>query len=100
MTASKGGIETLTKVAALELAPDVRVNCVAPGAIEVERTRLELPDYAGTFARMTPLRRVGYGDDVTDAVVFLAGPLARFITGQTSTVDGVFFVHPPSSVEP
>ena len=81
-TASKGGIEMLTKVAALELAPEVRVNCVAPGAIEVERTRLELPDYAGTFARMTPLRRVGYADDVADAVVFLASPLARFITGQ------------------
>jgi 3-oxoacyl-[acyl-carrier protein] reductase len=94
-TASKGGMEMLTKVSALELAPEVRVNCVAPGAIEVERTKLELPDYAGTFARMTPLRRVGYGDDVADAVVFLVSDAARFITGQTIAVDGGLFTQPP-----
>lgn len=94
-TASKGGIEMLTKVAALELAPDIRVNCVAPGAIEVERTRRELEDYAGTLGRMTPLRRVGTPEDVADAVVFLASPAARFITGQTIYVDGGLFIQPP-----
>lgn len=94
-TASKGGLEMLTKVSALELSPEVRVNCVAPGAIEVERTKLELVDYAGTFARMTPLRRVGYADDVADAVVFLASDEARFITGQTLGVDGGLFTQPP-----
>lgn len=94
-TASKGGIEMLTKVSALELAPDIRVNCVAPGAIEVERTRRELPDYAGTFGRMTPLRRVGYPEDIADAVVFLASDAARFITGQTIGVDGGLFTQPP-----
>ena len=47
-TASKGGIEMLTKVAAVELGPlGIRVNCVAPGAVEIERTKLELPDYGG-----------------------------------------------------
>ena len=46
--ASKGGIEAFTKVAAVELGSrSIRVNCVAPGAIEVERTKTELPDYAG-----------------------------------------------------
>lgn len=98
-TASKGGIEMLTKVAALELAPDIRVNCVAPGAIEVERTRQELPDYAGTFARMTPLRRIGGPGDIADAVVFLAGPASRFITGQTINVDGGLFIQPPLPTE-
>src|SRR5262249_35006024 len=45
--ASKGGIETLTRVAAVELGPlGIRVNCVAPGTIEIERTRRESPDYA------------------------------------------------------
>ena len=49
-TASKGGIEMLTKVAAVELGPHgIRVNCVAPGAVEIERTRLEDPNYAGTW---------------------------------------------------
>jgi NAD(P)-dependent dehydrogenase (short-subunit alcohol dehydrogenase family) len=59
-TASKGGIEMLTKVAAVELAPKrIRVNCVAPGAVEIERTRLEVDDYAGTWGAVTPLGRVG-----------------------------------------
>jgi NAD(P)-dependent dehydrogenase (short-subunit alcohol dehydrogenase family) len=94
-TASKGGIEMLTKVAAMGLAPTIRVNCAAPGAIEVERTRLELPDYAGTMAKMTPLGRVGAPADVADLVVFLASDAARFITAQTITVDGGLFSQPP-----
>ena len=49
--ASKGGIETLTQVAAVELGPyGIRVNCVAPGTIEIERTRRESPEYANTWA--------------------------------------------------
>jgi NAD(P)-dependent dehydrogenase (short-subunit alcohol dehydrogenase family) len=96
-TASKGGLEMLTKVAALELGRhQIRVNCVAPGAVEIERTRLELPDYAGSMGRITPLGRVGLPADIADAVVFLASPAARFITGQTIAVDGGLFVQPPS----
>src|ERR1700681_3335629 len=50
-TASKGGIEMFTKVAAAELGPHgITVNCVAPGAIEIERTKHEAGDYAGTWA--------------------------------------------------
>ena len=95
-TASKGGIEMLTKVAAVELGPlRIRVNCVAPGAIEIERTRLELPDYAGTWGRRTPLRRVGTPDDVGQAVTFLATDAAAFINGQTIWVDGGLFTQPP-----
>ena len=59
-TASKGGIEMLTKVSAIELGKyRITVNCVAPGAIEIERTKLETGDYAGTWAKLTPLGRVG-----------------------------------------
>jgi NAD(P)-dependent dehydrogenase (short-subunit alcohol dehydrogenase family) len=95
-TASKGGIEMLTKVSAVELAPHgIRVNCVAPGAVEVERTRQELPDYAGTWGRVTPLGRVGTPEDIARAVVFLAGDESSFITGQTLWVDGGLFTQPP-----
>jgi NAD(P)-dependent dehydrogenase (short-subunit alcohol dehydrogenase family) len=95
-TASKGGIEMLTKVAAVELAPHhIRVNCVAPGAVEVERTRQEIDDYAGTFAARTPLGRVGHPADIAKAVVFLASDDASFITGQTIWVDGGLFTQPP-----
>ncbi len=95
-TASKGGIEMLTKVSAVELAPlGIRVNCVAPGAVEVERTRLEVDDYAGTWGAITPLRRVGQPDDIANAVRFLASPDAAFITGQTVWVDGGLFTQPP-----
>ena len=94
-TASKGGIEMLTKVAAVELGPyGIRVNCVAPGAIEVERTKLENPDYAGTWGGITPLRRIGAPEDVASAVLFLAGPESSFITGQTLWVDGALFTQP------
>jgi NAD(P)-dependent dehydrogenase (short-subunit alcohol dehydrogenase family) len=95
-TASKGGIEMLTKVAALELGPHgIRVNCVAPGAIEVERTKLERADYAGTWSRVTPLRRIGTPADIGQTVVLLASPEASFITGQTVGVDGGLFAQPP-----
>jgi NAD(P)-dependent dehydrogenase (short-subunit alcohol dehydrogenase family) len=94
-TASKGGIEQFTKVAALELGPKgIRVNCVAPGAIELDRTKQESPDYAEAWAKVTPLRRVGQPRDVAQAVLFLAGDAASFITGQTLHVDGGVFTRP------
>jgi NAD(P)-dependent dehydrogenase (short-subunit alcohol dehydrogenase family) len=94
-TASKGGIEMFTKVAAVELGPHkIRVNCVAPGAVEIERTRLELPDYAGFWGNRAPLGRVGTPADIGEAVAFIAGPEASFITGQTIWVDGGLFSRP------
>jgi NAD(P)-dependent dehydrogenase (short-subunit alcohol dehydrogenase family) len=95
-TASRGGIEMLTKVSAVELAPfRIRVNCVAPGAIETERTKLELPDYAGTWGRTTPLGRVGTPGDVAGVIGFLVSDAAAFITGQTIMVDGGLFTQAP-----
>jgi NAD(P)-dependent dehydrogenase (short-subunit alcohol dehydrogenase family) len=94
-TASKGGIEMFTKVAAAELGKyGIAVNCVAPGAIEIERTKHEAGDYAGTWSKLTPLGRVGTPVDIGKAVAFLAGPGADFISGQTIWVDGGLFSKP------
>lgn len=94
--ASKGGLERLTRVTAVELGPlGIRVNCVAPGAIEIERTQREASDYAGTWAPLTPLRRVGNVNDVASVVTFLVSPAASFVTGQTIYVDGGLFTQGP-----
>ena len=91
-TASKGGIEMFTKEAAVELGQyGIRVNCIAPGSIESERTRQEDPDYAGTWSKLTPLGRVGTAADIAPTVVFLASPGASFISGQTIWIDGALF---------
>ena len=94
-TASKGGIEMFTKSAAMELGPyGIRVNCVAPGAIETERTKKEVADFARSWSQLTPLRRIGAPDDVAAAVEFLLSDRASFITGQTLGVDGGLFAQP------
>jgi NAD(P)-dependent dehydrogenase (short-subunit alcohol dehydrogenase family) len=84
-----------TKVSAVELGPyHITVNCVAPGAIETERTKTEVQDFAGAWAKLTPLGRVGTPLDVGRAVVFFASESSAFITGQTLWVDGGLFAKP------
>jgi len=98
-TASKGGIEMLTKVAAIELGRyGIRVNCVAPGAIEVERTRREGGDFARIWSEITPLSRIGTPADIGQAVVYLASADASFVSGQTLWVDGGLFSQGPRPV--
>ena len=95
-TSSKGGVDAFTKVSAVELGPlGIRVNCVAPGAIETERTKAETGDYASTWAPLTPLRRVGQPQDVADAITYLASDSSKFITGQTIYTDGGLFMQVP-----
>lgn len=94
--ASKGGIETFTTVAAVELGQyGITVNCVAPGTIEIERTKLEDPDYAGEWGSRTPMGRIGHVEDVADAVSFFAGERSGFVTGQTLYVDGALWSQVP-----
>ncbi len=82
----------MTKIAAHELGSHgIRVNCVAPGSIETDRTRTEIDDYAGRRSPITPLRRVGTVEDVAAAVVWFAGPESAFVSGQTLLVDGGVF---------
>ena len=95
-TASKGGIEQFTKVAAAELGRfGITVNCVVPGAILIERTKREAEDYEGQWSRLTPRGRIGYPADVAETAAFLCGDAADFVTGQTIFVDGGLFTQGP-----
>lgn len=90
--ASKGGICTLTKVAALALAPHgIRVNAIGPGTILTEMTRGRLWDDRtvrdGILSR-TPLGRFGEAAEVADLALFLASDAASYLTGQTIFLDG------------
>ncbi len=87
--ASKGGMNMLSVGLALELGQyGITVNTVAPGAILIERTSHEMPDYAGHFAATTPLGRVGYPEDIAGAVVYYCSDAASYVTGQVFWVDG------------
>jgi NAD(P)-dependent dehydrogenase (short-subunit alcohol dehydrogenase family) len=88
-SASKGGLVSLTRTLALELARyGINVNGVAPGFIDTPLTR-SLPDEVRERRiKIQPIRRMGTTDDVAAAVCFLASDLAQFITGQILHVDG------------
>ena len=78
---SKAGTIMLTRCLARALAPEILVNSVAPGTIQFPG---EPPDEE--YVRRVPLHRTGTGDDIADAVAYLAS--AEFVTGQTIVVDG------------
>lgn len=87
--ASKGGINSLTRELALELAAyNICVNAIAPGAIEVERFVSKTTYNRETLGKEIPLGRVGYPVDVSAVVLFLASDAADWLTGQVITVDG------------
>ncbi len=88
--ATKGGINMFTKALAIELADhQITVNCIAPGAIEVERYYKTIPNYdPAAMGKRIPLGRVGYPKDVAPLAVFLASDDAAYITGETILVDG------------
>jgi pteridine reductase len=85
-TIAKGGLAAMTRSLALELAPRVRVNGVAPGAIAWPEDGQFEPEERERIVRTTPLGKVGTPDDIAHAVHFLA--CAPFVTGQILNVDG------------
>ena len=88
-SATKGALDALMKSLAVELAPEVRVNSVLPGALRTAMTESMFrdPQIAGRMAADYPLG-IGLPSDVVDAVEFLLSDKARWITGQQFVVDG------------
>ncbi len=89
-SAAKAGVLSLTKTAALELAPAVRVNAVAPGMVRTPLTEVVVstPAWREAAEAGTPLGRIGTAEEVAEVIVFLASPAASYVTGQTIVVDG------------
>jgi 3-oxoacyl-[acyl-carrier protein] reductase len=87
--ASKAALIGFTKSIARELASrGVTANAVAPGFIETDMTGGLKDEARNDVLKQIPLNRFGQPDDIADAVLFLAGPAARYITGQVLAVDG------------
>ena len=80
---SKAGVVMLTKVLAKALAPEVRVNAIAPGTITMPG---DPPEWEADFIKLAPLKRTGVPSDIADAVLFLVH--STFITGHVLVVDG------------
>lgn len=90
--AAKGGVITLTKVMAVELAPyGIAVNALAPGAIETELVaRMHSSETRAVYTAATPMNRYGSPAETARAALFLASDHASFITGHVLAVDGGF----------
>ena len=93
--ACKGGVVNMTRAMALELAPDIRVNCVCPGYVDTDMVRRDGIDEADNpvaaeqaLIDYAPLKRIATPGDIAKAIVYLASEDARFVTGAAFQIDG------------
>jgi NAD(P)-dependent dehydrogenase (short-subunit alcohol dehydrogenase family) len=96
-SAAKAAVENLTRWLAVELAPAIRVNAIAPGFLVGEQNRRLLLDAAGELTERgraivehTPAGRFGEAEELVSAIVWLCGPGASFVTGAVVPIDGGF----------
>lgn len=90
--ASKGGVIAMTKAIAMELAPQIRVNVVCPGAVETAMTASFIRDASGApnaaIANRYALKRPGAAGELASAILFLTSDESSFVTGTALAVDG------------
>ena len=93
--ASKGGVVNMTRAMALELAPDVRVNCVCPGYVDTDMVRRDMIEMAADpaaeereLANYAPLQRIAEVEEIANAIGYLASYEARNVTGTAFQIDG------------
>ncbi|WP_162989714.1 SDR family NAD(P)-dependent oxidoreductase [Natronorubrum halophilum] len=92
-SAAKGGVEAFTRASAKELAPEIRVNAIAPGFFITPQnadTYAEGTDKRDRIDERTPLGRVGEREELIGAAIYLSSDASSFVTGEVLTVDGGF----------
>ncbi len=90
--ASKGGVSSLSKSLARELAPRTRVNIVAPGIIRTHMIDQLVQEKGAALISDTPLQRYGTAAEVANVIAFLCSDLASFVTGETLHVNGGLYI--------
>ena len=92
-TASKAGIVAMTKSLAREYAKkNIRLNCVSPGFIATDMTKELKEEYQSELLKNIPINRLGSGQDIANAVIFLASEASSYITGETIHVNGGMYM--------
>ncbi|ROO89908.1 NAD(P)-dependent dehydrogenase (short-subunit alcohol dehydrogenase family) [Actinocorallia herbida] len=92
--ATKAAVIHLTRQFAVELAPKVRVNAIAPGLVKTKLASGLWEGNEDSIAKALPLGRLGVPEDIAGAAVFLAGECSSWMTGQTMVVDGGSVIRP------
>jgi 3-oxoacyl-[acyl-carrier protein] reductase len=92
-SSSKAAIIALTKVSAREFArQNITVNAIAPGFIDVGMSKGMPEEVTANFIKQIPLGRLGEVNEIVDAALFLASPMASYITGHVLNVNGGFYM--------
>ena len=92
--AARAGVIYLSKTVSTEWAEhNIRVNCIAPGAIETEGVTQYPPEALQEFHRANPMKRFGDVWDVAETTIYLVAPSSKFVTGEVITVDGGMAQH-------
>jgi 3-oxoacyl-[acyl-carrier protein] reductase len=92
-SSSKAAIIALTKVSARELARNqITVNAVAPGFVDVGMSKGMPDEVTQNFIKQIPLGRLGEANEIVNAILFLASPMASYITGHVLNVNGGYYM--------